>query len=78
MTLTVKIRPRNSVVGIGFLLQHGFNIGPLTTEGFHLLTLQPENSGSICTRSALERLQQAPKIDPSFEFEIEDFEPVNE
>lgn len=53
-----------------FLSRHGFNLGPLTNEGFFVSTLH-EVPGAIDTMSYLKRLESTAKVDPRFEFRIE-------
>lgn len=70
---SIRVYPLHDPATISdFLSKHGFNLGPLTREGFFVTSLHEEGRGSIDTRSDLERIQAEPKISPLFEFRLED------
>lgn len=50
-----------------FLMKHGFNLGPLTREGFFVTTIGT-NYGAIDTLAALKKLAEAPKVNICYEF----------
>lgn len=79
--MNIKVFPRypsHSKNLADFLSKHGFNLGPLTREGFFISTLNT-GFGRIDTLEALTRLKDEPKLDVGFEFYFEEYiEPPEE
>lgn len=71
--MNVRIYPRSPSTYkllADFLIKHGFNLGPLTKEGFFVSALN-SNYGAIDTLTALTKLAAVEKVDLCYEFSFE-------
>lgn len=70
--MNVRIFPHKSPSTIAeFLSKHGFNVGPLTKEGFFVVALTDQR-GAIDTLQDLARIQAEPKFEPKYDFHFEE------